>query len=199
MVHESVQWFGEPTDAVQIEVLDACSDHCGNGVRDCGETSVDCGGECPDVCLPVELGPADAWGGYVRVAAASSDKAMVVWHRLAAGNDNHLRWTCSDGQAWSPIQRVTLGTGAQEYPWLVSDDQGAFHLAHNDGGADDESGVWLDPRPISPSTSDAHEPSLDVDEEGNVHLVWSECTPPGCEGEFGSTWYLKSRYEEMPP
>ena len=62
----------------------------------------------------------------------------------------------------------------------------------------DVSGNWKTPKAVSPAGVDAHEPSLDVDIDRNVHIVWTECTNPGCDGEHGSIWYLKTHYDEIP-
>lgn len=41
-----------PSEGVGGLIFDVCDmDHCSDGVRNCGETGVDCGGDCPD-CTP---------------------------------------------------------------------------------------------------------------------------------------------------
>ncbi len=188
MVHEQVTWFGESTGLLTIQVVDVCANHCSNGQIDCGEIYIDCGGSDCAPCEPIELADATARGGYVKVVPASPGKVMVVWHKSASGNDNHIRWTCFDGQAWSPTQPVTAGTGGQEYPWMVSDSLGRFHLVHNDGGADgrrvhynvydasDCSGQWHNNAEVLPRTSpySASYPSVSVDENDDPYVTWSQ-------------------------
>jgi hypothetical protein len=60
----------------------------------------------------------------------------------------------------------------------------------------DANGDWRSIKVVSPPGVRVHEPSLAVDEDGNAHFIWAQ-KPIGSEGEFGSVWYLKSRYEEL--
>lgn len=163
-----------------------CAGHCKNKKLDCGETYIDCGGpDCPP-CKPVKL--ASTAGGYVKVSAAAANKVMVVYHRSASGGDNHIRWTCFNGQAWTQIDRVTAGSGLQEYPWLARDSKGHFHLAHNDGGADarhvhynvyDASGCggkWNTKAEVLPRTQNfsAAYAAVSVDENDAPYITWSQ-------------------------
>ncbi len=104
----------------------ACVNHCKNGLWDCGETYVDCGGKDCGACKPVKLASTADFGGYPRLSAAVPNRVMVVWYRNAPGGDNRIRWRCFDGKTWSGVQKVTSGKGHQEYPWIVSDSKGAL-------------------------------------------------------------------------
>ena len=207
MVREQVHWFGESTFAAEVEVTDPCLDHCDDGLRDCGETGVDCGGPC-DPCTPVELAVDDPHGGYVRVAVTTPDRVMVVWHRAGPGSDDHVRWRCWDGADWSPLERVTPGNGQQEYPWIEVDHRGVFHLAHNDGGADSRhvhynvyeaegcAGAWQTEAEVVPRSEafSAAYPAIAMDEDAAPYVVWSQSMaerispfpPCGSGGECGS-------------
>lgn len=192
MVHENVGWFGETTDLLTIDVTDDCADHCSNGLVDCGETYIDCGGDCLQVCQPVELADVTASGGYPRIAVASPGKVMVVWHRSAPGTDNILRWRCWGGEGWTPIDQVTPGTGTNEYPWIVTDSQGRFHLAHNRGFGDgrhpvynrfdaaDCDGQWHDPGEalVRELLYSASYPAITVDENDSPYITYSQSQAP---------------------
>jgi hypothetical protein len=199
MVHEGVAWFGDPTTSKTVQVVDPCAAHCTNGALDCGETYFDCGGDCAP-CAPIELGNISADGGYPRIAIASPSRVMVVWARRVSNND-HIRWRCFDGLDWSPIEPITTGSSWQEYPWIVADSQGRFHVVHNDGGADnrrvhynrydapDCSGQWQASPEILPRKYSlcAAYPSVTVDENDNPYVIWSQSRAarqspfPSCE------------------
>jgi len=137
-------------------------------------------------------------GGYPRVAVASPERVMLVWHRDAGNNDARLRWRCFSGDDWSPVAQVTPGVAFQGYPWIVADPGGAFHVVHSNGLGDartvhynryeapDCAGSWGDPAEVLPRAADfsAVYPAVGVDPSGGVHVTFSQslalkpATPP---------------------
>jgi len=194
MVHEDVNWFGDPTALLSIQVLSPCAEHCGNGELDCGEIYIDCGGGCAS-CVPVEIAPQSAKGGYPRVAAAGG-RLMVVWERgNFPSSDSTIHFTCFNGASWTPIQPVAPSvTGVDMNPWLVIDGQGRFHLVYSNGLGDsrqvhyllydaaDCSGTWHDtgggPEPEVVSAQDvpfsSPYASVSVDEDDIPYVTWSQ-------------------------
>jgi hypothetical protein len=106
------------------------------------------------------------------------------------------------GAPWAPYITLT-GTLVINFVKLIQEPSGTLHAVWNVNGQvayamTDANGDWLPTKFVSPAGEDCHEPSLDVDADGNAHFVWAECTSPACPDEFGSIFYLKSRYDELP-
>jgi hypothetical protein len=108
------------------------------------------------------------------------------------------------GGKWAAPVAVATGPTLINLIKLRLDSQGRLHAVWNQQhramySMTNASGDWLDAKPVSPPVVAnqlyASEPSLDVDAEGNVHFVWAQASVQG--NEFGSIWYLKSRYDEL--
>ena len=106
---------------------------------------------------------------------------------------------------WSSA--VNVGSGGFEINLirLRIDQSGRLHAVWTGSGyrimyaMTDANGDWLAQKPVSPAGEECHQPSIDVDSDGNAHIVWAQCTSTApCSGEFGSVWYLKTRYDELP-
>jgi hypothetical protein len=106
------------------------------------------------------------------------------------------------GAPWAPYVTVPGGSTIN-FVKLILTPSGVVHAVWNASyriaySMTDTNGDWLATKFVSPAGVECHEPSLDVDVDGNAHFVWAECTPPGCSGEFGSVWYFKTSYDEVP-
>ncbi len=165
----------------------ACSAHCNNSVRDCGEIDVDCGSPCA-ACVPRQLAAQDAMGGYPRIAVASPDRVMLVWHRDNGTQDGRLRFRCYDGTAWSAMAQVTPGKGFEGYPWIVADNDSRFHVVYSNGlgdsrtthynryDASDCSAGWHEPAETLPRAKQFSVvyPAVGTDDAGDAYVTFSQ-------------------------
>jgi len=168
---------------------DPCADHCDNGVLDCGEIEVDCGGECSS-CDPEMLWGESAEGKNPAVVTTSDGRTMVLFGR--GDRTIPIQYSCHDGEMWTPLADVTAFNSWRPNP--VADAEGNVHLAYNTyegpgeqavyysvhtGGCDD--GVWSEPERLSvgfSETDNSTEPCLDIDTAGTVWAAWSHSLGP---------------------
>ena len=158
------------------DTSDPCEDHCTNGLFDCGETDVDCGGDC-DACEPVQL-----WGDLTAsfpAVAATADKVVVAWC------DGGARWICRDASGWSAVQAVPGMEGAAKATRLQADTQGRVHLVSTwgagngiyysvlDAAADCASSGWTNVEVISGAEGGRYA-NVAVDTDGDPHVCWHD-------------------------
>ena len=120
-----------------------------------------------------------------------SNKAQLAARPLSAAVGS--KWTVTN-----------VGSGAViNFIRLQQDGSGRLHAVWNDGyrvayAMTDAQGKWRPPRYVSPAKGQGHEPWMDVDTNGCAHIIWTDCTKPGCTGEFGAVHYRKVRYSDLP-
>jgi hypothetical protein len=168
---------------------DPCEGHCGNGVLDCGEIEVDCGGECSS-CAPEMVWGEDAEGKHPAVVTTPDGRVMVLFGR--GDRTIPIQYSCFDGEAWTPLADVTSFTSWRPNP--VADDEGNIHLVYNtyegpgeqavyhsvfSGGCFD--GVWSEPERLSvgfTETDNSTEPCIDIAPDGTLWAAWSHSLGP---------------------
>jgi len=112
-------------DTTDDDTTDPCEDHCSNGVHDCGETGVDCGGACG--ACPVEELWSEPTATFASVAA-TADKVVVAW--VQGG----VRFVCRDHGGWSDVGSIDVGGGSYFKSTRVqADGQGRVHLTVTKG------------------------------------------------------------------
>jgi hypothetical protein len=168
---------------------DPCAGHCDNGVLDCGESEVDCGGECSS-CAPEMVWGEDAEGKHPAVVTTSDGRIMVLFGR--GDRTIPVQYSCHDGEAWTPLAGVTTFNSWRPNPAV--DAEGNIHLVYNTyegpgeqavyysvftGGCAD--GVWSEPERLSVDISEpdnSTEPCIDIDPDGTVWAAWSHSLGP---------------------
>ena len=174
-----------------------CSDHCANAIRDCGETAVDCGGECSP-CPEEEL---SADGGLFPSIAATAAAVIAVWGD--ANQSHQLFYACHDGASWTAAQAVP-GMGANsDFGRLQTDGQGRIHLVVHAGMGDNRSamyavidasagcgGTWSDPVQVDDGTDNSCWPQIAVDEDDDPHICWTDRDyyEIQCASSSGGSW-----------
>ncbi len=151
----------------------ACDGHCANGVRDCGETGVDCGGEC-DPCAVEVIGAA----GSFPTVAATADKVVVAWCHEG------VQYLCKDAQGWTAVHSLEVGTTYTKSTRLQADGQGRVHLVVTQGGGNDILYAVMGPGACGESSWSAPEglagpeggryPNVAVDDGDDPHVLWHD-------------------------
>lgn len=174
-----------------------CLGHCTSGVRDCGETAVDCGGECA-ACPEQEL---CADGGLFPSIAASGSAVIAVWGN--ANQSHELFFACHDGSGWTAAQPVPgLGSNS-DFGRLQADGQGWVHLVVHSGMGDSRAamysaidasagcaGSWSDPVQVDDGTDNSCWPQIAVDEDDDPHICWTDRDyyEIQCASSSGGSW-----------
>ena len=179
MLQENVEWFGETTQNLTVEV--EAGDPCSNGVWDAGETGLDCGGPC-DACPAVEL---SAGNHGAPVVAATGDLVMVTFADV--DDDYTLYYMCQDDSGWTSPQPVPGLGSSGEFSRMVTDSQGRIHLVVHQGGGsgrgvyharfDGDSGCagsWTTPTRADDGTRNSCWPAIAVDANDDPHVFWTE-------------------------
>ncbi len=180
MVREHVTWFGQPTDPAEVEILDACADHCGDGASNCGETDIDCGGGCP-LCPIEELWPVQ--DAIFPTVAATADRVLVAW---SVTGEWGVHWSCRDGNGWTAPAVLDTGVSFTKYPRAQADSQGRIHLVVTRGGGDavvyarfdgpDCSGSAWTPAVelVTLAEGGGRYPQVAVDDNDDPHVCWHD-------------------------
>lgn len=124
--------------------------------------------------------------------------------------------TASNTQAWTPAEKPILEVAAVDRSRLWVDAKGVIHIVYSrlysgEGGdgnvsyirSTDNGETWTSPRIISLVNSDlpvaSLRPSVAIDAQGGIHVVWDEARPPRWTGDRvlyshstdgGDTWTL---------
>lgn len=180
MLREHVEWFGEYTPNLAIEVEEG-SDECANGVLDSGETDVDCGGPCA-ACEVIRLSPGEH---HYPMVAATDEIVMVTFSDAEEGDD--FRWMCKDESGWTASQQMAGLGSPSEFTRMAVDSQGRIHLAVHEGGGSGRgiyysrfdpgsgcSGTWTSPTRLDDGSHNSCWPAIAVDEDDNPHVFWTE-------------------------
>jgi hypothetical protein len=163
--------------------VDPCAGHCDNGVQDCGEEDIDCGGDCSS-CAPELRWGEDAEGKHPAVIAWGT-RVMVLFGR--ADRTTPIQYSCFEDGTWGALADVTTSNSWRPNP--AADSDGTVHLAYNtyDGPGeqavyytaftgDCATGTWSEPEYVSSGiseTDNSTEPCIDLDTSEDVWVGWS--------------------------
>jgi hypothetical protein len=172
-----------PADADEPDA-DPCTGHCSNSILDCGETDLDCGGDCT-ACPVQEFWP-NLTGSFPTVAA-TVDKVVVAW----SVNASPVQFRCNDGSGFTAAADIPQTQGGRA-PRLEIDSQGRMHLVYFTGGGasaqvhyarfsnettcpasswsaheriDEDNGIESD---------DSRYPNIAVDANDEPHVCWTD-------------------------
>lgn len=136
------------------------------------------------------------------IAVDSQGTVHVVWQDFAPGNYDIFYSQKPKGGNWSTPYNVSNNPEDSTAPSVAVDGQGIVHVAWQQdvSGTPDifyssraVDGTWATPVNVSNNSGESDNPSLAVDAQRNVHLVWFDKTP-GNEDIFyatkpnGGTW-----------
>jgi len=177
MVQESVEWFGDFTENVHIEVSATSG-------SDPEPTEI-----CADNC------------SFPHIAAATSGRVVMVWAGEYSG-DRDVYYRCLDEDTWSQPHKANASRTWSDYAHVVADGQGVFHLTwHENGGHNREifyaefpAGAacsvdgWNNEMNVSRSLAsygaayNSNWCRIDVDEQDAPYVVWAQ----DLDGDKGS-------------
>jgi hypothetical protein len=116
----------------------------------------------------------------------------VVWHEYADGKFRFFYSQKPKGGTWSEPYDVTSKREASTYPALALDSQGLVHLVWEEDKLKQDTelyytdiyysyrntdGTWSEAVNISNNDGDSTYPSIVIDSQDNVHVVWEDDTP----------------------
>ena len=193
---------------------DPCEGHCSNGIEDCGENGVDCGGLDCSACAPEMLWGEEATGKHPSVIAVRPDLVIVAYGR--ADRTTPVQYSCFDGASWSSPADLTAENTWRPNPAV--DGNGTVHMAvnsyhgasvqsvyHTEFVGDCDGGSWTAMDLVSGGgdamANSSTEPCIDVDENDDLWIGWSqaravtltqgnECgTDADCDAAYGADLY----------
>lgn len=113
------------------EGVNPCQDHCSNGIQDCGETGVDCGGPCAACPVPP---PAPTW----LLALPKGSGLVYLGWRLDSQNPTigyNLYRSTTSGSGYTKINTDPVTTSTNYIDSTVSDGATYYYVARAvDGG-----------------------------------------------------------------
>ncbi len=175
---------GDSQDSVpSAETADseACAGHCDDGELSCGETAIDCGGDCQPCAEEVIF----SGNGLFPAVAANGEVVLASF-----GNGDHeerLYWTCQDGSGWTTPEEVPdLGHSAQ-FPRMEVASDGTIHMVVHAGlgnnravmhltWATDQAcpGSWSAPTQADDGSDNSCWPQMALDEQDQPHICWTD-------------------------
>lgn len=117
----------------------------------------------------------------------------------------------SFGQTWSPPKRLTWNAGFSSWPSIATDSGSGIHVVWSDGQYDDDEifhkrstdsgSTWSAPIRLTWNDYYSGNPSISIDSNGIIHVVWHDNTPMSwypdiyhkCSPDGGDTWSRPSR------
>ena len=135
------------------------------------------------------------------LAVDSQGTTHVAWHDYAPGNFDIFYSQKPKGGTWSEPYNVTNNQEPSSNPALAVDSQGTVHLAWQQDTLKENTdlyytdiyyafrnrdGTWSEAVNVSHNDGDSFYPSIAVDSQDNIHIVWCDNTP-GNEDIFYAT------------
>jgi hypothetical protein len=139
------------------------------------------------------------------IAIDSGDSIHVVWHDGTPGNaEIYYKQSTDGGTTWSPTKRLTWTSGHSLEPAMAASPNNILHIAWLDytpgnyeiyykksapGGT-----TWSAAQRITWTSGYSFDPTIDIDSENSVHVVWRLDTPDHMDLYYkkspdgGETW-----------
>lgn len=117
---------------------------------------------------------ANSFSYQPRIAVDYTGTVHVVWTDLFSHSIYYRNW---NGLSWSSPTLLSIGTAGN--PDIATDSAGNIHVVWESGGVGDiyytwwNGSSWSTPSNVSDTTFAAAVPSLAVDPNDNLHLVWA--------------------------
>lgn len=126
-----------------------------------------------------------------KVVVNSQGTTHVTWHEYADGKFRIFYSQKPKGGTWSEPYNVTSRREASTYPGLAVDNQGTVHLVWEEDTLKEDTelyytdiyyasrnpdGTWSEAVSVSHNDGDSAYPSIAVDSQDNLHVVWEDNT-----------------------
>lgn len=144
------------------------------------------------------------------IGSDSSNTIYVIWHHVYVENyDIYIKNSTDGGVNWSVTKRLTWNAGDSRYPCFVIDSMDILHVIWSDdtpGNSEifykqsqDGGATWSKLIRLTWNSGQSYDPSLAVDSNDTLHLVWEDNSSGGKEiyyrqGELnGKNWSAPTR------
>ena len=129
---------------------------------------------------------------YPAAAVNSSNGVYIVWEENIVDNaEVYLRRSPDGGATWSAIMNLSANAGASMQPAIAVGSNGSVHVAWEDTAPGDKEiyyrrstdygDTWDPAKRISLTGGSSEDPSMAVDSQGTVHVVWHDTRPGDAE------------------
>jgi hypothetical protein len=132
--------------------------------------------------------------GWPGIATDSSDKIHVVWSDDTPSNyEIFYKRSIDGGATWTGTKRLTYNSGESGRPICVTDSSDTVHILWDDDTPEmyfpeifykrstDGGSTWQGTKRLTWAYGMSWEPSIAVDSNKNIHLVWRYETPSNVE------------------
>lgn len=153
------------------------------------------------------------YSGAINFVVDSNDHLHIVWHDTSPGNQEIYYKKSTDGGAtWPVLKRLTWNSGDSYYPDIAVDSHNHVHVVWFDATppnwvimykkSTDGGGTWTTLKWLTWTNGDlaSSDPTIAVDSNDNLHLVWEEDNYPYFRDlmykkstDNGTTWSAKKR------
>jgi hypothetical protein len=140
------------------------------------------------------------------IATDSNDNIHVLWHDWAPGNlEIYYKKSTNGGSTWT-TKRLTYNSDFSGYPAIAIDTNNHIHVVWFDetpGNTEiyykkstNEGATWTTKR-LTYNSGSAYHPSIAVDSNNNIYIVWNDTTPGNDEIYYkestngGTSWTTK--------
>lgn len=142
---------------------------------------------------------------YPAIAVDSGDRIHVVWSDLTPGDaEIYYKRSPDGGTTWNPSQRLTWTSGNSWNPAMAIDSNDAIHVVWHDNTPGsfeihykksvDGGATWSAARRLTWTSEVSYHPTIAVDSNDAIHLVWRDDKSGGAEIYYrkstdgGATW-----------
>jgi len=139
------------------------------------------------------------------IATDSSNALHVVWYDNTPGHYAiYYKRSSNGGATWSAAQRLTWTSGDSSSPAIAIDSTKTIHVAWHDttpgyaeiyyGRSTDGGITWSPVKRLTWTSGKSYNPTLAIDSNNKIYLVWEDITPGTVEIYFrrstdrGLTW-----------
>ena len=116
---------------------------------------------------------------------AQGDNYYIVWvESVGSGSEVYMSKSSDSGDNWSDPESLTDSQNEVDDPFLAIDSDGSLHLVwesiHGDESdilymnSSDRGSTWSEIKKLSNSTAHSEYPSLSIDPEDHLHLIWED-------------------------
>ncbi|MFH1422642.1 MAG: sialidase family protein [Planctomycetota bacterium] len=135
--------------------------------------------------IPVSNAPINAAFSYPSISVGSDNKRHVVWDDNSTGNLEIFYSSSPDDTSWSEPVNLSGTSGKSEYPCLVMDSSGTFHLIYSDNTtgnqiwhrkSSDGGNLWSVAENVSDTLGNSENPRMVIGEDDTLHVVWQDNT-----------------------
>lgn len=143
------------------------------------------------------------------IAAYPSDYFHVVWHDDSPGNNEIYYKRSSIGGSTKPTKRLTFSSGDSTVPAVAVDSTNHIHVVWEDDTpgnleifyimSTDGGTSWTTTTRLTNNSGVSEHPSIAVDSNNHIHVVWEDWTPGDGEiyykksTDAGATWVSTKR------